>query len=577
VRAAGDELGGVALLHPLGQDEDADVGPLVADQQGGAQALVGERGWHPHVHHADVRPASATARRNVSASPAAATISWPASSRSRVRPLRSRTESSAIATRTHGSTAEMIVGPPDGDSTNRSPSTPARRSARPDRPGAGRVGPADAVIADHDVEGAGRTGTTVHGHARVAGAGVLGDVGERLGDGEVRDRLHGGPRPDRHVDLDGDRDGAARGEAGQRRVEAAVGEHRRVDAADQFAELDEGGLGLGVRLVDEGGRGVNVVGELRLRPAEFHRDGDEPLLRAVVQVPLDPPALGLGRVHHPLPADLKLGDPRLEPRVTRRGQEPAGEGGVGGREPPGERGGREQDQEAGNARQRKQRRAAVEVVPVDRGAAAGELSPVQREGEAGHACGPDHDRQREGDEADRQAEHRVGGPATRDAAGERGPLRDEQRPVAAGRVGGPGGDLGAKQEGEPGPFHGRQPVGEPGGQAEDGQADERERQQRHPAREAGHDDRERGDRDDKADHVVYEGEPGARRHQAADEEHTSDARRSGPSAARRAAHGSGVGLTPPPIRRVTPCRRGAARPHCCHHDYVHDIERPGLP
>ena len=43
-----------------------------------------------------------------------------------------------------------------------------------------------------------------------------------------------------------------------------------------------------------------------------------------------------------------------------------------------------------------------------------------------------------------------------------------------------------------------------------GQADERERQQRHPARDAGHDDHERRDRDDEADHMVDEGEPGAR-------------------------------------------------------------------
>ena len=42
---------------------------------------------------------SLTARRNASPSAALATTSWPASSRSRMRPLRSRTESSATATR----------------------------------------------------------------------------------------------------------------------------------------------------------------------------------------------------------------------------------------------------------------------------------------------------------------------------------------------------------------------------------------------------------------------------------------------------------------------------------------------
>ena len=35
----------------------------------------------------------------------------------------------------HGSSAAMIVGPPDGDSTESRPSTPDTRSASPDRPG----------------------------------------------------------------------------------------------------------------------------------------------------------------------------------------------------------------------------------------------------------------------------------------------------------------------------------------------------------------------------------------------------------------------------------------------------------
>ncbi len=313
VRAAGDQLGGVALLDPLGQDEDADVGPLVPDEQRGAQALVGERRRHPHVDHADVWPRvgdGAEERLGVARGGDDLVA----------RLFQQQDEALAEQDRVlgdryahgspfypHGSTAEMIVGPPGGDSTDSAPSMPAMRSARPRRPDAGRVGPADAVVADHDVEGARRARPALDDHARPGGPGVLGDVGERLGDREVRDRLDGGPRPDRHVHLEGDGDGTARGQAGQRRVETAVGKDRRVHAPHEFTELDERGLGLGVRLVDEGGRGVDVVGELRLGPAELHRHGDEPLLRAVVQVTLDPPTLGLGRVHHALPADLELG------------------------------------------------------------------------------------------------------------------------------------------------------------------------------------------------------------------------------------------------------------------------------
>ena len=270
-----------------------------------------------------------------------------------------------------------------------------------------RVGPADAVVADHDVEGAGRAGPAIDDHPHLAGAGVLGDVGERLGNGEIGDRLDGGPRPDRHVYLERDRDGAARGQAGQRRVEAPVGEHRRVDAPYQVTQLDEGGLGLGVRLVDQGGRGVDVVGEPRLRPAELHRQGDEPLLRAVVQVPLDPRALGLGRVHDPLPADLKLGDPRPQLRVAGRGQQPAGERGVGGPETPGERRGGKQDRQAGDGAERERLRSGEEVMPVHVGTAARQPPGVKRKGEGHQARAPDRDRQREADHADRQAEQGV--------------------------------------------------------------------------------------------------------------------------------------------------------------------------
>ena len=80
-------------------------------------------------------------------------------------------------------------------------------------------------------------------------------------------------------------------------------------AADQVPQLGQGRLGLDVRLVEEDPGALGVVAELRLGPAELHRQRDQPLLGAVVQVALDPPPLGLGRVHHPLAADLELGDP----------------------------------------------------------------------------------------------------------------------------------------------------------------------------------------------------------------------------------------------------------------------------
>ena len=62
-------------------------------------------------------------------------------------------------------------------------------------------------------------------------------------------------------------------------------------------------------LVDQypGGGGI-LGGEARLHPGQLHRHGHQALLRAVVQVALDPPALGLRGVDDLGPAVLELAD-----------------------------------------------------------------------------------------------------------------------------------------------------------------------------------------------------------------------------------------------------------------------------
>ena len=206
--------------------------------------------------------------------------------------------------------------------------TPPRAARPPRRPGLRvRKDPgherraADSVVTDHDGQRA-RVAMAFDHDLRLAGPGVLGDVGERLGHHEVGDRLHRGLRPHRHVDVHVHRDRAQRGQAGQGGVQAALGEHRRVHAADQVAQLGQGLLGLGMRLVDQAPGGVGVVGELRLSPAEVHGQRDQPLLRAVVQVTLHPPPLRPGRVHHPLPAGLQLDHPGGQ--VAARAEQPTG-------------------------------------------------------------------------------------------------------------------------------------------------------------------------------------------------------------------------------------------------------------
>src|ERR1700678_266908 len=80
--------------------------------------------------------------------------------------------------------------------------------------------------------------------------GVLGHVGEELGDAEVGDRLDGRRRT--VVEGDGERggNGAARGEGGQGAFEADI-EGGRVYPTGQVPQLHDGLLGPAVGVVDQ--------------------------------------------------------------------------------------------------------------------------------------------------------------------------------------------------------------------------------------------------------------------------------------------------------------------------------------
>src|SRR5207244_5537597 len=88
-------------------------------------------------------------------------------------------------------------------------------------------------------------------------------------------------------------DGRAADERLECGLEAAVGEDRRVDAARELAQLLERLRELRARAVEERGRAVGVVAELAAGEAERERERDEALLRAGVEVPLQPPPLGV--------------------------------------------------------------------------------------------------------------------------------------------------------------------------------------------------------------------------------------------------------------------------------------------
>ncbi len=207
----------------------------------------------------------------------------------------------------HGSSAVMRVGPPGGLLIVRRPSTAATRAASPASPApAGSAFPIPSSL-DGDDDGGQASPRTPTGS--LGGAGVLGDVGEGLGHDEVGDGLDGRRRPAGQVDVDRDGDWAEGRQGGQRGIEAAVGQDRGMHAAHEAAQLGQGGHGLAVGLVDQHPGGGGILGvEARLRPGQLHRHGHQALLRAVVQVALDPAALGLGGVDDLGPAVLKLAD-----------------------------------------------------------------------------------------------------------------------------------------------------------------------------------------------------------------------------------------------------------------------------
>ena len=154
------------------------------------------------------------------------------------------------------------------------------------------VGATATVVADHDAQ---QRAVVPQLDPGVLVAGVLGGVGEALGDREVDRGLDGQRRtpgqPARHLD----RHRHVEGQRPDRTVEPAVGQHRRVDPADHRAQVGDGGAGRLAGLVDGPAGGLGVGVELGLGEPEAHRHGDQPGLGAVVEVALEPAQLR-GRV-----------------------------------------------------------------------------------------------------------------------------------------------------------------------------------------------------------------------------------------------------------------------------------------
>ena len=175
------------------------------------------------------------------------------------------------------------------------------------------IGPADAVVAHQHAQA---FAFPRQADLRLAGLRILGDVRERLGGDEVSGGLHLRLEPLGGHPADLDRHRSTRCERLQRRLEAMIAEHRRVDAAGELAQLLDRKLdllaGLGDQLCGMRGRGP----DLRLGEFKRHSDTDQALLRTVVQVTLDPPPLGIGGGDDALPRVLEVAHPAPQRACT---------------------------------------------------------------------------------------------------------------------------------------------------------------------------------------------------------------------------------------------------------------------
>ena len=241
--------------------------------------------------------ASAARRTSSSRSPPR---SRRASSATRTRGRRTRrrlthaAQPAAAGTST-GSVARSTVPSPGGLVMVSVPLLTSTRSDRPVRPvppaGSAPPDPSSRTSIDELLPG------DCQAHARAARGGVLDDVGQRLGDDEVRGRLDLGGEPlGRDVEVDGD--GGVGDERLKPGTEPAAGERGRKDAAHEVAELVRRALGVVERLVDQRGDRIGA-GRRALRELEGDEGAHQPLLCTVMDVALD-----------------------AAPRLVRRGEDP---------------------------------------------------------------------------------------------------------------------------------------------------------------------------------------------------------------------------------------------------------------
>src|SRR5262245_41459049 len=119
-------------------------------------------------------------------------------------------------------------------------------------------------------------------------------IGERLADDEVGRGLDRGGEPLIREAADGDLDGRAASDVGERRAEPIPGQAAGMYAASKVAKLYRRIFKRRDRLIEDLRGAIGPAREDRSGAGQLGTEGDQALLRTVVQIALQPLALGDG-------------------------------------------------------------------------------------------------------------------------------------------------------------------------------------------------------------------------------------------------------------------------------------------
>ena len=174
--------------------------------------------------------------------------------------------------------------------------------------GLGRI-EAAAVVGHREAQRMVSLGDRHGGRGR---GGVLRDVLHRLEAREVHGRFDILRVPGDRVGADLDRQTRLPRLRLERRDESLVRQERRIDAPGEVAEILQRGVGLALELADQLARLLRVPFDQAVGELELDGERHQLLLRAVVDVALQPPALGILRGDQPLLRGLQIVQSRLE-------------------------------------------------------------------------------------------------------------------------------------------------------------------------------------------------------------------------------------------------------------------------